>query len=1232
MGERTESNRAGGDTGFLSGGGALAELIRSHDWSATPLGPVARWPQSLKTTVSLMLNSQQPMWLGWGPQATFLYNDAYISVLSLAKHPWALGRPASVVWAEIWDVCGPLADKVFGHGQASFQDDVRLFMRREGCTEEVFYSFSYSPVRDESGGVGGLFCPSTDTTGKVLGARRLGTLSQLAAQALVQGTVAQACATAMDIVAMNPDDLPFALLYLADADGRLRLQAWCNVQAPREAIEPPRLWDAEHVFATHVPTTVPVPPGIPGLPIGLAEQPVKCVRVLPVSRAADEQPFGVLVAAASPARPLDREYLSFFDLVASQLASTVQNARAVEETRDRAETLAQLDRAKTVFFSNVSHELRTPLTLMLGPLQDLADEGSLKGEAGQALSLALRNGRRLHRLVNTLLDFSRIEAGRVSATFVPVDLAALTAELASSFRSAVEKAGMWLDIDCHPTATPTYVDAEMWEKIVLNLVSNAFKYTLRGGIHVGLREESGQAVLAVQDTGHGIPEKELPRLFERFHRVEGTQGRTHEGTGIGLALVHELVKLHGGAIQVRSRLGEGTTFEVRLPTGKAHLPPGKVRDEPHRGISAGGGAFVEEALGWIPGEESAATLPGTSAERSGARVLLADDNGDMREYIARLLRAEGHEVRAVPDGEVALAELRREPADLVLTDVMMPRLDGFGLLKGVREDAALSTTPVIMLSARAGEEARVEGLQAGADDYLVKPFSARELVARVGSTLAASRIRREALANERHLRQEITGILESIGEGFLAMDRDWRFTYVNAEAERINGIRREDVLGRNHWDVYAAARGTLVEEKYNRVMERREPEHFQYFYEPWQRWIEINAYPLADGGIALYFRDITERKRIEKIAQEAERRKDEFIATLAHELRNPLAPIRTGLQVMQRAPGSDAAARMREVMERQVNHMVRLIDDLMDVARISRGKLELRKERVTLADIVKTAVETCKPLLDTAKHELFTSLPHETVWLDADPTRLAQAVANLLNNAAKYTPEGGRITLTARRTDGHATIQVADTGAGITPQLIPFLFEMFMQGENSRGRAQGGLGIGLTMVKQLVQLHGGDVSAASPGTGQGSTFTITLPVAAQRGDTTAHDTLDGQPAAGRKLQVLVADDNKDAADTLSMLLQLMGHSCIAVHDGPAAIEAFQRVQPDVVMLDIGMPNMDGYEVARRLRQLKQTRRPRLLALTGWGAAADRARSREAGFDQHLTKPVDFATLQSALES
>ncbi|HLY79725.1 MAG TPA: response regulator, partial [Caulobacteraceae bacterium] len=495
--------------------------------------------------------------------------------------------------------------------------------------------------------------------------------------------------------------------------------------------------------------------GLGAAPTGAWDRPSSRAAVLAIPQAGEAGRAGVLVVGLSPFRLLDDSYAGFLDLIAGQIGQAIANADAHEAERRRGEALAELDRAKTAFFSNISHEFRTPLTLMLGPIEQMLAGEAPPDELLRHAALAQRNGARLQRLVNTLLDFSRIEAGRARAVFEPVDLARLTAELASSFQSAVEPAGLFLDIQCEPLPEPAFVDREMWEKIVLNLISNAFKFTLQGGIHVGVAPsgDGRGAALTVRDTGIGIPAAEIPKLFERFHRVEGAQGRSFEGSGIGLALVHELVRLHGGEIDVESQLGAGATFTVTLPLGSAHLASENLR--PAHGLSAPIGSraddFVQEAMRWLPEpppdlepESPLADAPPSGRANAGKLVLLVDDNADMRSYVRRLLEGQGYRVETAADGQAALRRLAERTPDLILTDVMMPRLDGFGLLKAVRADAATAGIPVVMLSARAGEEAQVDGLEAGADDYLIKPFAARELLARVGANIQMAQVRREA--------------------------------------------------------------------------------------------------------------------------------------------------------------------------------------------------------------------------------------------------------------------------------------------------------------------------------------------------------------------------------------------------------------------------------------------------------------------------------------------------------
>jgi signal transduction histidine kinase len=489
--------------------------------------------------------------------------------------------------------------------------------------------------------------------------------------------------------------------------------------------------------------------------------------VVPITSAG--QARGFLVAGFSTRRILDADYQSFFDLVGGHISTAVGNARAYQEERKRAEALAELDRSKTAFFSNVSHEFRTPLTLILGPLED---ELRAQTHANERLNIAHRNALRLLKLVNTLLDFSRIEAGRIEACYEPTDLGTLTTELASVFRSAIEKAGLSLSVDCPRLPEDVYVDRDMWEKIVLNLLSNAFKFTFEGGIGVTLCKREEHVELSVTDTGVGIAPSELPRIFERFHRVRGTRSRTYEGSGIGLALVQELVKQHRGNISVHSVEGRGSTFTVSIPLGMSHLPHERLgAGRTLASTASGARPFLEEALRWLPDFEVEAgtevshhddrphsLTPGVNGGEKRHRILLADDNADMRDYLRRLL-GQYFDVTTAGDGEAAFAAACAHQPDLVLSDVMMPHLDGFGLVQRLRSHPQTSAIPIILLSARAGEEARVEGLQHGADDYVTKPFNARELLARIRTTLDLQRVRREASAAISRLNAELSSEL-----------------------------------------------------------------------------------------------------------------------------------------------------------------------------------------------------------------------------------------------------------------------------------------------------------------------------------------------------------------------------------------------------------------------------------------------------------------------------------------
>ena len=493
--------------------------------------------------IRFLLANRFPWLLWWGPQYVSIYNDAYRPILG-TKHPWALGQPLSECWKEIWSVLQPLVDTPFKGGPATWNDDILLEINRHGFVEETHFTIAYSPVPDETSpsGIGGVLATVHETTEKVVGERRVSALRDLGVAAIETKTAEEACVTAASTLAKHAKDIPFALLYLITADGKqARLagaagvdqrSSFCPAAIELATDADQRQWPLSTVASTRAIQVIEDLAGRFGaeVPPGPWSDPPRQALVLPIRASVAHQVAGFLVAGVSSRLSLDELYRGFYELLASQIATAIANARAYEEERKRAEALAEIDRAKTAFFSNVSHEFRTPLTLMLGPLEDtLAQSNGLAPVDRERLETTQRNSVRLLKLVNTLLDFSRIETGRAEASFDGVDLATLTAELASIFRSAVERAGMQLVIDCPPLSEKVYVDREMWEKIVLNLISNAFKFTFEGEIAVSIRLRGSSAELAVRDTGTGIPSQEIPRLFERFHRVKDARGRSYEG-------------------------------------------------------------------------------------------------------------------------------------------------------------------------------------------------------------------------------------------------------------------------------------------------------------------------------------------------------------------------------------------------------------------------------------------------------------------------------------------------------------------------------------------------------------------------------------------------------------------------------------------------------------------------------------------------------------------------------
>jgi signal transduction histidine kinase len=735
------------------------------------------------------------------------------------------------------------------------------------------------------------------------------------------------------------------------------------------------------------------------------------------------------------------------------IARSRELQEANRSLREANTKLGELDAAKTAFFSNVSHEFRTPLTLILGPLESALgrDPRSLSGED---LESAHRNALRLLRLVNSLLDFSRIEAGRLDLRFAPTDLATLTAGLGGAFQSLFDDAALRLTIDCPPLPEPVYIDPTQWEKIVLNLVSNAFKFTLEGGVAIKLEWHGDHVELRVQDTGTGIPEEELPRVFERFHRVQGAQGRSYEGSGIGLSLVTELARLHGGTVRVESALGRGSTFIVSVPVGTAHLPADKILAAPtpvvsHQVLRG----QVLEAKRWLSTQAATAnatspsdavepaqapdaatdsrspevgeraqlpdsaadsratgsvTRSGISAAAARGRILVADDNADMREYVARLLSPHWT-VQVVADGRAALDAARAAPPDLVLSDMMMPGMDGASLLHELRADPRTNTVPVILISARAGEEARLEGLETGADDYLIKPFAARELLTRVNTHLEMARVRRHA------------------------------------------------------YDQLAAAQAQLVQ-----------------------------SAKMASLG--------------------------QLVAGIAHEINNPLAFALSHLSTVERSLAEVQAKLERELaagpqtawqrararaaeMRGGLERIQDLVLKLRTFSRLDEGERKPASIRESIASA-----------LTILNHRLENRVQVETHFGEPDVIPcyaglLNQAIMNLLTNAidaidaaggGRDDDDGqkkrGKIVVASRAEGDRFVISIEDTGPGIPEHLREQVFNPFF----TTKPIGEGTGLGLSITYSIVAKHGGHV-ALEPGEAGGTRAVIALPLTAPGG-------------------------------------------------------------------------------------------------------------------------------------
>ncbi|HUR10973.1 MAG TPA: ATP-binding protein [Flavitalea sp.] len=1100
---------------FLSGGGMMGTLIRSYDWRLSSLGSIDSWPQSLRSALSICLNSNFPIAIYWGKDLTLIYNDAW-SPIPGNKNPWALGKPAKEVWPDIWDEIEPQFQKTFT-GEPGGSKDALLPMQRHGYTEECYFDFTFTPVYGEAGKVEGVFNAVIETTYRVTRERRSAFLKNFALKLAESKRNSDLFSQAISLLNGASPDISFATIYRV-SDNTPKLVA--STLSHEEHSKQKKAWPFETVLSSGKSLFIQdISDFFDHPPKNLWPEAIKEVCIQPLIDGSGNC-ISILVCGLNARRRFDDEYSVFIDTIAGTLATAYNVIAALEEERKKATALAEIDKAKTLFFSNISHEFRTPLTLMLGSLEELLKKPVSEVGNGTLTSIKTthRNAIRLLRLVNNLLDFSRLEAGKVKAKYQLTDVAALTEEIAGSFRSIIENAGLKFTVDCKPVTPAVYLDRTMWEKIVLNLLSNAFKYTLAGEISVHLISDGRRIVLKVKDTGVGIPEKELPKMFERFHRIENSTGRTYEGTGIGLSLVYELVKLHKGIIDVTSHLGKGSEFIVTLPMGKQHLSKSRIIDKDIDDDIPLSDMFVLEAATLTENDITETSNNLNTAKENRPAVLVVDDNADMRRYFSTLLQDDYFVITAA-NGKEALQRLKEDVPALIVSDVMMPVMDGIELLKVVKENVATSSIPVILVSARAGENEKIEGIDLGADDYLIKPFSSKELLARVRSQISIAKKRREAEEKIRESESRFRTLADALPQMVWMRDMHGNIEYGSKHWEEYSGIE----------GVSEAWREMVHPNDWNNIMHTWEThfgngEAFQYevrlkHKSGEYRWHNAVAEPLKDAGGKIVkwigaVSDIHHQKEfsenLEKLVAERtaelERSNEDlqqFAHVASHDLKEPVRKVMTFSNRMKEELGNQMPARSIDYLnkiQKSAMRMYSMIDGVLLYS--SLNSVEQTKEEVDLNELMENIEYDLEvPISQKDAKLYFEKLP----VISGSSILLYQLFYNLFNNSLKFTRQGvaPMIRLSAM-TVNNAELQhkilkpsakyyklvLEDNGIGFGREDAEKIFSTFTR-LNAKDKYEG-TGLGLSLCRKIVERHDGIIYAEGE-ENVGARFVIILP-------------------------------------------------------------------------------------------------------------------------------------------